>query len=357
EVHPAQPRRAGRAGGPQGLHRLPARQVPAVEERDQARLRRGRLRHPARAFGARGGYPRARDRRHLPAGERQDRRALGRRPGRTRESGKRQRDVLMRAALFIGLLATAVGAAAQPVEEVLTVKRGGYAISGLAMKGAQAQPKQGIALFPGHPGIMKIQSETQFQKGGNFLIRSRRHWIDAETMVLSVDAPSDQWATFYQVWRESARYGEDVAALVEAAARRYGVQDWTFVGTSEGSLSAFHAARMNPRLARRVILTASVFEASRNGPGLSRVNFADLASPLLWVHHVDDPCQYTPYRAAQAFSKKSNAPLVSVRGGEGWSGGLCQARTAHGFVGIEIPTVQAMRSWVKTGQVPNDVGP
>jgi hypothetical protein len=263
----------------------------------------------------------------------------------------------MRAAIVIALLASAAGAAAQPVEELVTVKRGSYTVSGLAMKGAKAQPRYGIALFPGHPGIMKIQSETRFEMGGNFLIRSRRHWIDADTMVLAVDAPSDQWVTFYQAFRETKRYGEDIAALIEEAGRRYGVEDWTYVGTSEGSLSAFHAARMNPGLARRVILTASVFEASRNGPGLSRVNFADLRSPLLWVHHVDDPCQYTPYRAAQAFAKKSNAPLVSVRGGGGWTGELCQARTAHGFVGIEIPTVQAMRSWVKTGQVPNDVGP
>ncbi len=266
----------------------------------------------------------------------------------------------MRAAIFIALLASAAGAAAQPVEEIVTVKRGGYTVSGLAMRGAKAQPKFGIALFPGHPGIMKIQErdgELKFEMGGNFLIRSRRHWIDAETMVLAVDAPSDQWATFYQAWREGARYGADVAALVEEAGRRYGVEDWTFVGTSEGSLSAFHAARMNPKLAKRVILTASVFEASRNGPGLSRVNFADLQPALLWVHHADDPCQYTPYRAAQAFAKKSNAPLVTVRGGGGWTGDLCQARTAHGFVGVEVPTVRAMHDWVKTGRVPGDVGP
>ena len=264
----------------------------------------------------------------------------------------------MLAAILLFLVTTA--AHAQPLEEVVTVKRGGYSISGLAMRGAGAQPKYGIALFPGHPGIMKIQERdgaAKFEMGGNFLIRSRRHWIDAETMVLSVDAPSDQWVTFYQAWRESARYGEDIAALVQEAGRRYGVEDWTFVGTSEGSLSAFHAARMNPKLARRVILTASLFEPSQNGPGLSRVKVTDVTSPLLWVHHVDDPCRYTPYRAAQAFAKKSNAPLVTVRGGGPSSGEHCQARTAHGFVGIEVPTVRAMRDWVKTGQAPAEVGP
>ena len=79
-------------------------------------------------------------------------------------------------------------------------------------------------------------------------------------------------------------------------------------------MSAFHAARMNPDLAKRVILTSSVFLGSKNGPGLSRVRFEELKSSLLWVHHADDPCRFTPYREAQAFAKKSGAPLVIAKG-------------------------------------------
>ena len=58
----------------------------------------------------------------------------------------------------------------------------------------------------------------------------------------------------------------DVAALLTEVGRRFGVEDWTFVGTSEGSVSAF-----------------------------------------------------------------------------------------HGFVGVEVPTINAMRSWVKTGVLGEDV--
>jgi len=39
---------------------------------------------------------------------------------------------------------------------------------------------------------------------------------------------------------------------------------------------------MNPQLARHVILTASLFEADRNGPGLAGARFEQLAAPLLW---------------------------------------------------------------------------
>ncbi len=241
---------------------------------------------------------------------------------------------------------------------VATVQRDGYTISGLVTHLQDAKAlKHGIALFPGHPGIMRLREEDgqpRFGMGGNFLVRSRRHWLDDETLVVVLDAPSDQWATFFQHWRETPRYGADVAALLEDVGRAHGLTDWTFVGTSEGSISAFHAARMNPRIAKRTILTASVFRPSRNGPGLSRVKWDELGSDLLWVHHEDDPCPYTDYRDAVRFAKTSGKPLLTARGGGPGRGDVCQAFTAHGFVGVESEAVLAMRSWVKTGVVPPD---
>lgn len=253
----------------------------------------------------------------------------------------------------------AAGSAAAQSEEVLTVKRDGYTISALAMhRDGRAAFRHGIALFPGHPGIMKIESEggePRYEMKGNFLVRTRRFWVDGETVVLSVDAPSDQWSSFPQYFREKPRYGEDVAALLGAAAQKYGVQEWTFVGTSEGSVSAFHAARMNPALARRLILTSSLFLASRNGPGLSGVKLDGLPAQTLWVHHADDLCRYTPYGAAQEFAKRSGKPLLTVRGGGPGKGDACQAFRAHGYVGVERATVEAMHEWVRTGALPAEV--
>lgn len=242
------------------------------------------------------------------------------------------------------------------------MKRGGYTISGLVDLAPGAKPKYGIALFPGHPGIMKLRLEggkqggqPAFEMRGNFLVRSRRWWLDAETLTVAVDAPSDQWTTFEQSFRQTKRYGADVAALLEEVGARYGVQDWTLVGTSEGSVSAFHAARMNPALARRLILTSSVFRSGRNGPGLSDARWDAYRGKLLWVHHADDPCGFTRYQDAQAFARRSGAPLVTVRGGGPGQGAACEARSAHGFVGVERRTVAAMRAWVKSGVVPADV--
>ena len=244
---------------------------------------------------------------------------------------------------------------------VVKVDLRGHSIAALAthLEGVQ-RFKYGVALFPGHPGILRLtagEGQPQFDQRGNFLVRSRRHWLDGETLAAVLDAPSDEWTDFSQRFRETARYGADVRALLEELGRRYGVEDWTFVGTSEGSVSAVHAARMNPDLARRVILTSSVFLQSRNGPGLSAVEWPALKAPLLWVHHESDPCQFTSYRDARRFAEKTRTPLVTVRGGGPERGGACQAFTAHGFVGVERETVLAMRSWVKTGAAPADVAP
>jgi hypothetical protein len=130
--------------------------------------------------------------------------------------------------------------------QVVTAKRDGYAVAGLVthLEGAKGF-KYGVALFPGHPGIMRLREEDgrpRFELGGNFLVRSRRQWLDEETLVAVLDAPSDQWGSFSQHFRESPRYGADVAALLMVIGRRFGIEDWTLVGTSERSISAFHAA-------------------------------------------------------------------------------------------------------------------
>ena len=113
------------------------------------------------------------------------------------------------------LLAAAGPAFAQPLEEVVVVKVGGHTIAGLVSRGPRAKPKHGIALFPGHPGILKLHEENgkpAFQQGGNFVIRSRRWWLDAQTLTVAMDAPSDQWTSFDQLFRQNARYGADVAS-------------------------------------------------------------------------------------------------------------------------------------------------
>ena len=215
-----------------------------------------------------------------------------------------------------------------------------------------------IALFPGSPGHMNLRVEGSailYGLGGNFLVRARRHFIEDGFLTVVIDAPSDEQGKFFHAFRETARYGEDIKAVVETVSKKYGVPDWTFIGTSEGSVSAAHAARMLSAEAKRVVLTASVVSPSSRGRGVEAADIKQIKLPVLWVHHRSDPCKYTQYSRVRSYSEDTKTPLLTVTGAEGRRGDPCMAFTEHGFVGMEVKTIKAILSWIRSGNVPADV--
>lgn len=146
--------------------------------------------------------------------------------------------------LSLCLLAGAAMADDVVSELVITAKFPDRSMSALVTHLAQHDPfKRAIVLMPGSPGIMKLQSAGSYGMKGNFLIRSRRFWLDRETVVLSVDAPSDEWSSFTTRFRAGARYAEDIRGLVQEIEKAFGKLPLVLVGTSEGSVSAYYAAR------------------------------------------------------------------------------------------------------------------
>jgi hypothetical protein len=129
------------------------------------------------------------------------------------------------------------------------------------------------------------------------------------------------------------------------------------VGTSEGSVSAYYAARALARENLKVIFTSSLFNNSRNSPGLATLDFDDFKFPMLWVHHADDPCRSTPYWQAQRHAAKTRSPLITVRSSNPGRGDPCQAYSQHGYVGVEVETVLAMKNWVIDGEAKDVVAP
>ena len=106
----------------------------------------------------------------------------------------------------------------------------------------------------------------------------------------------------------------------------------------------------------RVVLTASLVTPTRAGPGVQVSDVGQVKIPILWVHHRDDPCRYTEYSRVKEYAQETKTPLVTVIGAGNVRGEPCQARTQHGFVGMEMPTIKAILSWIRTGAVPADVG-
>jgi len=217
--------------------------------------------------------------------------------------------------------------------------------------------KRAIVLMPGHPGIMKIRSAQSFELKGNFLIRTRKMWLDAETVVFSVDAPSDEWSGFSGYFRGGARYAEDIRGLFAEIGKRYGPLPTVIVGTSEGSVSAYYAVRALDQANVKVIFSSSLFNFSRNSPGLAGMDFDDIKAPMLWVHHLSDPCAWTPYWQAKRHAEKTRSPLVTVKSEMQGRGDPCQAFSPHGYVGVEAETVQAMKHWVLHGEAKDVVVP
>lgn len=257
--------------------------------------------------------------------------------------------------LLAALAGLPVRAADDVSESVITASLPGRSISALVTHWREHDAfRRAILLMPGYPGIMKLRSVDDYALKGNFLLRSRQYWLDRETVVFSVDAPSDQWNGFSGTFRASERYAEDIRELVGVIRQQYGLMPLAVVGTSEGSVSAYYAARAVPRPDTKVIFTNSAFLSSSNVQGLSELDFDRYGLPMLWVHHVDDPCRLTPYAEAQRLAQKTGAPLITVKSGNAGRGPACQPYTQHGFIGVEEATVGAMKAWIEHG-VANDV--
>ena len=106
-----------------------------------------------------------------------------------------------------------------------------------------------------------------------------------------------------------------------------------------------------------MIFSSSLFDTSSNSPGLASLDFDDFKTPMLWVHHADDPCRWTAYWQAKRHAEKTRSPLITVRSSNAGKGHPCQAFSQHGFVGVEEETVRAMKRWIVDGIAADVVAP
>jgi hypothetical protein len=246
---------------------------------------------------------------------------------------------------------------AAPYEEIahVAVRQGVDEPVLLSMSSAQQRPKRILMLFPGLPGIMKLQMKDGhiwFALLGNYLLRSRAQFVDDETAAASVDAPTDEYCCFSEDFRLGATHAADVGRIVDALEARFPGAQIYLVGTSQGTVSvAALAVALGPRIAGAV-MTSTLIRASRlGGAGLSAFDFAALKVPVLFVHHRDDGCFATPYYEVQDIAQKYHFALILVTGADNPEGNACEAFSYHGFRGREKEVAAAIMRWVKTGAV------
>jgi len=245
------------------------------------------------------------------------------------------------------LLAAAASARAAVVDELIELpSAGGARLPVLLSHDDTQSPRWAAVLFNGGGAVGLLRRIPR--PGANFLVRSRGLFAERGVLTAVIDVPTDL-DRLGDVQRMSERHADDVRALVAELRRRHPALPVYLVGTSRGTVSAAYAgARLGDAVAG-VVVTASVFNATRGGPGLSAFDWSTIRTRLLFVHHVDDACVATPYAMARRVA--AGRTLVSVRGGEAPRSGPCEAFSAHGFLGVEVPVVEAIVGWMR-GEAP-----
>lgn len=239
-----------------------------------------------------------------------------------------------------------VSAAAQEIVTLPT--REGVTQSFLLITPTAAKPAAAAILFPGGSGTLRLRmegGELKFQ-GGNFLVRARMSFVEGGLAVAVMDVPSDESRGMDDRFRLGEKHAADVGAVVADLKKRFDNVPVFLVGTSRGSISAASTGAILGDGVNGVVLTSSVFLWAKSGPGLSGFDYARIKSPVLLVHHSEDNCFVTPYREAQKLAENRRYPLISVKGGDPARSDPCEAFSAHGYLGKENETAQAIANWI-----------
>lgn len=232
-------------------------------------------------------------------------------------------------------------------EDIVTLSTRGGVTQSYLLSAPEAGKARAVAvLFPGGLGKTDLERETAraLLDRGNFLVRTRRLFSALGIAAVVVDAPSDQPNGMEDEFRLGEAHTEDIGKVVADLKTRFPGLPVFLVGTSRGTISAASIGKRLGPAVDGVALTATLFLATRQQPGLSGFDFASIPSPLLFVHHVNDGCAYTPYSSAKRLSERY--PLVTVSGGLPPQSKPCDAMSEHGFLGREAGTVEAIARWM-----------
>lgn len=203
----------------------------------------------------------------------------------------------------------------------------------------EVQPEAVAVLFAGSAGYIGIKPDGQLTNG-NFLVRSRRIFVQNHLVTVVVDCPSDHKDGMGTPFRTSKEHAIDIGAVIDEMNTRFPGLPVYLVGTSRGTISAAYVAEKLESKVKGVVLTSTVFNAVSFPP-------KGLTVPVLLVHNTEDGCSESPYSGATTTSRAYGYPLISVNGGSFATGrAACEAFSPHGFLNKEEPTISAIADWI-----------
>lgn len=234
-------------------------------------------------------------------------------------------------------------------QEIVTLQTRPGVTQSYFLARAPQSPRAVAVLLPGGGGNIRLRTEDGQIKFGpnNFVVRTRTEYVNRGVVASIVDAPSDQHSGMSDEFRLGEQHYTDISAMAVDLKKRYPGLPVFLVGTSRGTVSAASLGKRMGKAVDGVVLTSTVFLPSsgrRRQPGLSGFDFSSIAAPLLFVHHMEDGCSVTPYHEAKRLAGRY--PLVSVSGGQPPQSEPCEALSAHGYLGKENETVEAIVNWM-----------
>lgn len=275
----------------------------------------------------------------------------GARLGRSRHASGR-----LAALLLCALLVPAQVHAGEVIE--VPVRNGVTEAVFLARIG-NAPPKAIAVSFVGGKGALNLErrarkGQVKFGAGSNFLVRIRGELAGTDIVDVLVDAPSDLLpGGMGDDFRSGKVHASDIGKVIDELNRRFPGAPVFLLGTSRGTISAANLAVRLAPVIKGVVLTSTVTHADRFGTALSSFDFGSIRVPVLFVHHAADQCPTSPYSGAKAAAGK--APLITVRGGDAPRSGPCDALSAHGYIGREKATADAIREFILGEDYPREI--
>jgi pimeloyl-ACP methyl ester carboxylesterase len=206
-----------------------------------------------------------------------------------------------------------------------------------------------VVLFSGGAGGYGTIGDDGWPSGGNFLIRTGKHWATHPFNLVMVGRPTDGIDLASGNVRIGNAHAADNIAVFKAIKFRSQVPIWV-VGTSMGTISATAAAIQDrEHLISGVVLTSSIVAYKIPG-AVPRQDLEKIRVPILILHHEGDACwACRPHEARQLPGALKNAPVrkaIFVNGGSGAIGNPCEPMHHHGFVGMQNEAVDLIVAWI-----------
>jgi predicted dienelactone hydrolase len=266
------------------------------------------------------------------------------------------RQIIRTSAICAALLAISASAAIAQSPALVTIKTPRGANQAFILIKPD-KPVASVILFAGGHGGLGLKSATDMTWGkGNFLVRSREKFASLGLMVAVIDAPSDNQGGMKATFRFSSEHAADIGAVAAHLKKEANVPVWT-VGTSMGTWSAATGA-MGAKDVDGLVLTSTVTRAkpewaiAKSHPnGVASLSLSRVKVPTLVMSHKNDGCAITPAADAakltKALSGSKKVEVILMEGGSPPESDPCEAKSEHGFLGIEGDAVAKIANFIK----------